>query len=90
MAGCGAAAMAENAKESFEEYINSAFPIDGKRTRSAVIRRSLAQRPQTCQTSRDSRDCPGNCPSLPASRKLTECPGIACQLASFPGTRFGI
>ena len=52
MAGCGAAAMAENAKESFEEYINSAFPIDGKRTRSAVIRRSLAQRPQTCQPSR--------------------------------------
>ena len=44
MAGCGAAAMAENAKESFEEYINSAFPIDGKRTRNAVIRRSLAQR----------------------------------------------
>ena len=36
------------------------------------------------------RDCPGNCPSVPASRKLTECPGIACQLASFPGTRFGI
>ena len=32
----------------------------------------------------------GNCPSVPASRKLTECPGIACQLASFPGTRFGI
>ena len=44
MAGCGAAAMAENAKESFEECINSAFPIDGKPTRSAVIRRSLAQR----------------------------------------------
>ena len=44
MAGSGAAAMAENAKESFEEYINSAFPIDGKRTKSAVIRRSLAQR----------------------------------------------
>ena len=44
MAGCGAAAMAENAKRSFEEYINSAFPIDGKHTRSAVIRRSLVQR----------------------------------------------
>ena len=44
MAGCGAAAMAENAKRSFEEYINSAFPFDGKHTRSAVIRRSLVQR----------------------------------------------
>ena len=44
----------------------------------------------TCQPSRDSRDCPGNRPSVPASRKLSECPGIACQLASFPGTRFGI
>ena len=41
----------------------------------------------TCQP---SRDCPENCPSVPASRKLSECPGIASQLASFPGTRFGI
>ena len=38
---------------------------------------------QTCQPSRDSRDCPGNCPSVPAFRKLTECPGIAANWLRF-------
>lgn len=36
--------MAETAKEAFEKYISSTFPVDGKRTRSAVIRESLSQR----------------------------------------------
>ena len=39
----------------------------------------------SCQLSRISLDCPGNCP-VPVSRKLTECPGPACQQASFPDT----
>ena len=29
---------------SFQEYIYSSFPVDGKRTRSAVIKKVVAQR----------------------------------------------
>ena len=34
----------EKAKEAFNEYINSTFPVDRKHTRSAVIWRSFSQR----------------------------------------------
>ena len=36
--------MAESAKEQFQKYIDSTFPADGKRNRSAVIRESFSQR----------------------------------------------
>lgn len=36
--------MAEASKAAFEKYLIDTFPIDGKRGRSAVIRRSLAKR----------------------------------------------
>ena len=35
--------MMENAKEAFNEYINSPFSVDGKCARNAVIRRSFLQ-----------------------------------------------
>ena len=35
--------MVENRKENFNKYINSPFPVDGKCTRSPVIRRSFSQ-----------------------------------------------
>ncbi|KAL5493961.1 hypothetical protein EMCRGX_G015214 [Ephydatia muelleri] len=34
----------DSIKVSFQEYIDSSFPVGGKRTRSAVIRKEVAQR----------------------------------------------
>ena len=34
----------DSMKISFQEYIDSSFPVGGKRTRSAVIRKEVAQR----------------------------------------------
>ena len=34
----------DDGRKSFEEFINSAFPEDRKRNRSAIIRRNLEQR----------------------------------------------
>ena len=36
--------MAQDSESAFREYLDNTFPIDGKRTRSAVIRQALAEK----------------------------------------------
>ena len=36
--------MAKDSESAFRQYLENAFPIDGKRTRSAVIRQALAEK----------------------------------------------
>jgi len=35
--------MTQDSESAFREYLENSFPIDGKRTRSAVIRQALAE-----------------------------------------------
>ena len=57
------------------------FPKNALFKSYGVICLPRAAPAQTCQP---SRDCPGNCPSVPASRKLTELPKIKIAFSLKP------